>query len=153
MTELYPEAKKDEHIQLDLIGLFANNGLLIEVTDQKKDNSQKIKKFLRHCELFLESKTTWSKRLEYFKELPSSKVNEFESAKSWKFVYFGESPELVEEKIRSTNYPDAKGRLFIFNMDDIEYLRLLSRLIGHYAKNEFLSALGFEPKDEGVKKD
>lgn len=149
LFKLHPGVNKQEHLEIDLIGIVGSFGLLIEVTDQKDENRKKIKKFIRHCELFLSSTASWEDRISYFSETPSDMFDSFKSAKKWKFIYFGESLELIEEKIELGNFPEAKDNLIIFNIDHIEYLKSLSNSIGFYARNEFLSSLGSEPKDFG----
>lgn len=149
LFKLHPGVNKQENLEIDLIGIVGSFGLFIEVTDQKKENRKKIKKFIRHCELFLSSKSSWEDRLSYFSEIPSDMFDSFKFAKKWKFIYFGESLELIEEKIELNNFPEAKDNLIIFNIDNIEYLNSLSNSIGFYARNEFLSSLGCEPKDFG----
>lgn len=150
LRDLDPSQASGNHLELDGLLRINKTCLIFEYTGQSSSFTEKIKKFNRNCNLFINS--THLTLAEKFKLLgvPEDKLIDFEEINDWKFVYFGTSLKFESENLARVNFPDfpnIQSKLFLFNYSQIEYLRQLTNLIGKFAKNEFLAALSFLPSD------
>ena len=51
VQDLYPGSPSGEHLEIDIVCLVGDICILVETTVQSGGNSEKIKKFIRHCNL------------------------------------------------------------------------------------------------------
>ena len=55
LQALYSGTQPGDHLEIDIVCLIENICILVETTTQTNNNSEKIKRFIRHCELIIES--------------------------------------------------------------------------------------------------
>ena len=114
LRELVPSARKDEHLEFDGVGLSGRTCILVEITDQKRDNRKKIRRFVRHANLFQSSDVALKERFRIFPTIPRQHLAHFEDVNEWRYLYIGTSPELRAESIRSSSFSEAHiGRQFV----------------------------------------
>ena len=146
LKKLYPGAASGEHLEIDMVVLVGSVVILIEVTTQADKNSEKIKKFINHCELVRNSQLEFRDRFALFSGIPLAKLEDFESISKWRYLYIGNSIELIEDDITSKNFPQT-DKLSIYNGENWEYLKRLTNLIRSFARYEFSASLGLSPQD------
>jgi len=152
LIDLDPNAESGQHLEIDGILLLNRTAVLLEYTAEQSKVRNKIKKFIRSCNLFINSSKVLKERFALFKSIPDEKLSDFEEVDDWRFAFFGTSKEIDEKQLAPSNFPDQptiRDKLSIFGSQSIEYFSELSELINQYAKFEFLSALSFSPSDLG----
>ena len=55
LQALHDGEENGEHLEIDIVCLVESICILVETTTQKSNNSDKIKKFIRHCNLVVNS--------------------------------------------------------------------------------------------------
>lgn len=145
LQKIFPNAAPKQHLEIDIIGIEGKTGFLIEITELKKDPTKKIKKFIYNAETFLKSKVSWKEKINFFKAIPEDKANDFEDVTEWKKIYFGTSNKLLQNNIDPSSFPGTSN-LHIFNSDELEYLKSLTKNLGKYAKYQFLASVHTKSK-------
>ena len=148
LQAFYPRSQSGDHIEIDIVCLIENICIFVETTTQTNNNSDKIKKFIRHCELIVNSSHPKDELFSHFAGIPNDELINFTGISQWYYLYIGTSSELITEDLNRDKYPDT-DRLRIFNVEDWEYFKILERSIGEVTKYEFLASIGIEPSDLG----
>tara|TARA_R100001143_G_C3348073_1_gene127944 strand:+ start:620 stop:1687 length:1068 start_codon:yes stop_codon:yes gene_type:complete len=147
--ELYPGAYGDRNEEYDGIILVDRTCIFVEVTTQREGQTDKIKKFINKCELFINSDIPLKERFGLFNKIPRNKLSKFEDVNDWRYLYIGTSPVLRTKQVTPMKFPDAdEGRLHILWPEEWQYLRLLAKSIGEFGKYELFAAVGLQPPDE-----
>lgn len=152
LIELDTNAGRGQHLEIDGILLLKRTAVLLEFTAEQTRIKNKIKKFTRHCHLFINSSKTLREKFALFSSIPQAKLSDFDEVNDWRFAFFGTSSEIDDKKLEPSHfpdYPDVRNKLTIFGNQYIEYISELTELINKYAKYEFLSALDFSPSELG----
>ena len=92
-----PQARRGDHLELDFAARIANIGILIEVTAQQGNQRQEILKFVRHCNLFVDSPRPWREKIRLLRGIPRTARSDFERIVTWKYLYIGTSQEIIAE--------------------------------------------------------
>ena len=148
LQALYPGSQPGNHLEIDIVCLIENICILVETTIQKNNNSEKIKRFIRHCELVIESSLPKRELFSLFEGIPEEELINFTGISDWRYLYIGTSPELITPDISPENYPDT-NRLYIFNQENWEYFKMLERTIKEAAEYEFLASVDINPSEIG----
>ena len=148
LSSLKPGTTAGENLEIDLVAVAGKCAILIETTTQSKGNSDKIKKFIRHCEFVRSSPKSIRERFQLLGNLPESTLELLDGISEWRFLYIGNSNELIDKKITSRRYPET-NRLFILNGEHWQYLKALGRLIGRFGQYEFFTAANIGPEEIG----
>lgn len=146
LQDLYPGSPSGEHLEIDIVCLVGNICILVETTVQQDGNSEKIKKFIRHCNLIANCPLSSRQLFSRFQGIPEAELNRFTGISAWRYLYIGTSPELVVQNISPRRYPETDC-LRIFNGENWEYFKALERAIKATSKYEFLAALDINPSD------
>lgn len=152
LIELDPNARRDQHLEIDGVLLLKRTAVLLEFTAEQSRIKNKIKKFTRSCHLFINSPKSLREKFALFSSIPQEKLSDFDEVTDWRFAFLGTSSEIDDKKLEPSHfpdYPDVKNKLTIFGNQHVEYFSELTELINQYAKYEFLSALDFSPSDLG----
>ncbi|MEM2857072.1 MAG: DGQHR domain-containing protein [Candidatus Nitrosocaldaceae archaeon] len=143
-TEHKPiRTKNGNDLEFDIIGHIGDKyGLIIEVTEQKKDNKTKIEKFMTKCRAFLDILPK-ENLTDLFQNLgiPTTRVNDFSNIVrngEWRFIYIGLGDELLSNKNLGQT---RREQLYIFNKEHYNYLLFLKDRLGRYGRYELLHAL------------
>lgn len=143
-NKLISNAQPGMHIEFDFIGHMKDKiGFIIEVTDQKENNREKIEKFAYKCQLLIDK---CDKNDKFNNFIESDRIiPEFTriETNNWRFIYIGTSYELLYKDLRSSVVPDK--RLYVLNREHFEYIKFLTKTIGKFAAYELLKALDIEP--------
>ncbi len=145
--ELFPNANPGDHLELDLVALVGEVGLLIEATSKTQDNRAKIRRFVAQAKDFVTSTIPWERKIRLLRGIPASRRDDFANLTRWIFVYFGMSNELIEDTLDDRVCPNDD--LKVFNNEHFQYLKFLSDRIGKYGKYELLSRLDIKPHEVG----
>ena len=148
LQTFYPRSQSRDHLEIDIVCLIENICILVETTTQTNNNSNKIKKFIRHCELIVESPLPKDELFSHFAGIPNDELINFTGISQWHYLYIGTSSELITENIIRDKFPDT-DRLQIFNEENWEYFKILERSIGKVSKYEFLASVEIKPSDLG----
>jgi len=150
VSKLKTSIQEPIQVEIDVIAKIGATGFLIEVTTQKENNERKIKNFISKYRAVKESKLSLPKLIRLFSGVPTKKRANFREVKEWKAIYLGTSRELIDKKIEPEKFSDSEG-LTITNVDDWDYINALKKVIGTWARFEFISFLGLNPnKIEGI---
>lgn len=144
----YEQAHPGEHLEFDLIALINRIGLIIEVTEEKRDQKEKIRRFITHCNEFINAPISMRDKIRLFKGIPRRFRRDFECISSWKFLYISTSDELIRLNLDERSFP-SEPRLVILNQEHYQYLKFLCNRLGEFGKYEFLKKLGVSPIDAG----
>jgi DGQHR domain-containing protein len=147
VMNLVPGAPSDEHLEIDGVIRSGNTAALVEITSQKSKNTAKIKRFVRHADIFRNSDVPLRKRFRLI-GVPGNRASRFDAIEEWRYLYIGNGPELRERGIRPSRFPEAENRLTLLNDEEWAYLRLLQRNLGSLAQYELLAALNLTPGHE-----
>ena len=142
-SNLYPESSPNEHLEIDIVCLIKGVCVLIETTKEKGRPSQKIKRFIRHCELIRNSELDKREVFSHF-NIPEEKLPAFTGINTWRYLYIGTADELSRQK--PSNYPET-DLLHIFDEANWEYFKKLERAIQFTSQYEFFAALKIGPDD------
>ncbi|WP_339792525.1 hypothetical protein [uncultured Imperialibacter sp.] len=139
------------HLEIDGFVLINKTCVLCEYTSEGGKFRDKIKKSLKNAQTFISTGSLSLKERFRLVGIPENRIDDFEEVTNWRLAYFGTHPEFENRDFRSNEFPEYQiaKELKVFKPDQIEYLRQLSNLIGTFAKNEFLAALGLSPIDLG----
>lgn len=145
-------------IEIDGILLINKTLIFLEYTSEGSGFKEKIKKFIRNVNLFVNAQSAIEKIIENF-QIPDDKIDDFEEIENFKYVYFGTNQKFQNEDLDRSKFPDfplIQKELYIIKPNTIEYLRRLSNQINSYSKNELLALLDFTPlmigeEDESIK--
>lgn len=148
LQELHPQATPGEHLEIDIVCLVGNICILVETTTDQNRNSNKIRRFIRHCDLIADSTLRKQELFRLFSGIPQEELVNFAGVSDWRYLYIGTSLELITNDITPANYPDT-DRLHILNVENWEYFRVLARTINQAAQYEFLDSVGIKPSDIG----
>ena len=148
LQELYPNSQPGHHLEIDIICFVENICILVETTTQKNRNREKIKKFIRHCQLVEDSLLSPHQLFTLFGGIPEEERSNFTRISDWRYMYIGTSSELITQNISSESYPET-DRLHIFNEENWEYLKTLELTIKKAAQYEFLASININPSDIG----
>ena len=148
LQALHPGSHPGGHLEIDIVCLIGNICILVETTIKSDDNSEKIKKFIRHCRLVVDSPLSKSDLFSLFDGIPGEELINFSGISDWRYLYIGKSLELITENITPERYPET-DRLHIFNLENWEYFRMLARTIKGSAQFEFLASVDINPRDIG----
>lgn len=143
LSNLYPESSPNEHLEIDIVCLIKGVCVLIETTKEKGRPSQKIKRFIRHCELIRNSELDKREVFSHF-NIPEEKLPAFTGINTWRYLYIGTANELSRQK--SSSYPETDF-LHIFDEANWEYFKKLERAIQFTSQYEFFAALKIGPDD------
>ena len=148
LQALHPGSQPGGHLEIDIVCLIGNICILVETTTEINNNSDKIKRFIRHCELVADSPLSKYELFSLFEGIPKDKRIDFTRVSDWRYVYIGKAPELITDNITPRRYPET-DRLHIFNEENWEYFRVLERTIGRTARYEFFASVNINPNDIG----
>ena len=148
LQALHPGSHPGGHLEIDIVCLIGNICILVETTVESNNNSEKIKKFIRHCKLVVNSSLSRHELFSLFDGIPEEELINFTGISHWCYLYIGISPELITDDITPDKYPDT-DRLHIFNEENWEYFKILERTIKTSAQYEFLASIGINPIDVG----
>ena len=148
LQALHPGSQSGDHLEIDIVCLVENICILVETTIQKNNNSNKIKKFIRHCGLVENSSLDRRELFSLFNKIPGGELIDFTGISDWRYLYIGTSPELITENISSDRYPET-NRLHIFNEENWEYFKILERTIQRSARYEFFASVNINPNNIG----
>ena len=148
LQAIYPGSQSGSHLEIDIVCLIGNICILVETTIETNNNSDKIKRFIRHCELVVDSPLSKRELFSLFERIPKEELINFTGISDWRYLYIGRSPKLITDNITPDRYPDT-DRLHIFNEENWEYLKILERTIKTSAQYEFLASIGINPSDVG----
>jgi len=152
LNQLNPEFDVGHHLEVDGIMRIHKTCILFEYTGQGGNFRDKIKKFIRSANLFVQDKHLSLRDKFKLFNIPDDRLDDFEEVEDWKFVYFGVHAEFDLRAYRRADFPDVpyvRDRLYIFQPTQLEYIRQLTNLIGVYGKNELLATLEFTPSKLG----
>lgn len=150
LQDLYPGSPSGEHLEIDIVCLVGNICILVETTVQQDDNSEKIKKFIRHCNLIVDSFPNRRDLFTHFDGIPEGELANFRGISEWRYLYIGTGHELLNESFSPERYPGpGTTRLHIFNEENWEYVKTLQRAINKTAQYEFFASVGIKPNDIG----
>lgn len=145
---LHPRSQPGDHLEIDIVCLIENICILVETTTQKNNNSDKIIKFIRHCELVIDSPISKQELFSHFEGIPDDELLNFTGISDWRYLYIGRSSELITQDLTREKYPDTDC-LQIYNEENWEYFKILARTIKEDAKFEFLASIDINPNDIG----
>ena len=148
LQALHPGSQPGGHLEIDIVCLIGNVCILVETTIETNNNSEKIKRFIRHCELVVNSPLSKRALFSIFEGIPAEEVINFTGISDWHYLYIGTAPELITDDITPDKYPDTNS-LHIFNEENWEYFKILERTIKETAKYEFLASVDINPSDIG----
>ena len=148
LQALYPGSQPGGHLEIDIVCLIGNTCVLVETTIKKDDNSEKIKRFIRHCDLVVNSSLGQRELFSRFNGIPEDELINFTRISDWRYLYIGTSPELIIEGIAAEHYPET-GCLHIFDEENWEYFKRLEHTIKTTARYELLASIGINPSDVG----
>ena len=146
ISSLHPETASGENLEIDLLVVIGKCVILVETTRQKNKNRSKISRFIRHSELVRMSPLDMRGRFKLLGDLPKAVLDNLDAVTEWRYLYIGTSTELIDKELTPQKYPDT-DKLSIFNGENWQYLRELSRLIGRFAQYEFLAAINVGPAE------
>ena len=146
VQDLYPGSPSGEHLEIDIVCLVGDICILVETTVQEGRNSEKIKRFIRHCNLIADCPLSDRQLFSRFQGIPEAERNRFTGISAWRYLYIGTSSELIVQDISPRGYPETDC-LRIFNGENWEYFKALERAIKTTSKYEFLAALDINPSD------
>lgn len=150
LQDLYPGSPSGEHLEIDIVCLVGNICILVETTVQQDGNSEKIKKFIRHCNLIADLFPNQRDLFTYFDGIPEGELANFRGISEWRYLYIGTGHELLNESFSAERYPGpGTARLHIFNQENWEYVKTLQRAINKTAQYEFFASVGIKPEDIG----
>ena len=145
---LYPSTQLGDHLEIDIVCLIENICILVETTTQKNNNSEKIDKFITHCELVIDSSLPRHELFSHFEGISDDETFNFAGISDWRYLYIGTSSELITKNLTRKKYPNI-NRLQIYNEENWEYFKMLARTIKEDAKFEFLASVDINPSDIG----
>lgn len=148
LQAIYPGSQSGSHLEIDIVCLIGNICILVETTIETNNNSDKIKRFIRHCELVVDSPLSKRDLFSFFEGIPAEELINFTGISDWRYLYIGISPELITDDITPERYPETE-RLHIFNEENWEYFKRLARAIEETAKYEFLDCVNITPSEIG----
>ena len=131
LSSLEKGTSSNQNLEIDLLLIIGKCAVLVETTTQKANNSDKIRRFIRHCEYVRNSSLTLKERFELLGKLPSQVLDNLESIDEWRYLYIGTSNELIDNNLTPDRYPES-SRIYILNGENWEYLKQLSRRIGEF---------------------
>ena len=146
LRNLYPASSPGEHLEIDIVCLVKGVCVLIEAKTKKGKPSNKIKKFIRHCELIRKCQVDKRELFSHFKGIPEEKLTDFTGVSAWRYLYIGTNNELSTQNISPKNYPET-DLLQIFDETNWEYFKVLERAIKSTSRYEFFAALEINPSD------
>ena len=150
LQDLYSGSPSGEHLEIDIVCLVGNICILVETTVQQDDNSEKIKRFIRHCNLIVDSFPNRRDLFTHFDGIPEGELANFRGISEWRYLYIGTGHELLNESFSPERYPGpGSTRLHIFNEENWEYVKTLQRAINKTAQYEFFASVGIKPNDIG----
>ena len=148
LQALHPRSQPGDHLEIDIVCLIENICILVETTTQTNNNSDKIIKFIRHCELVIGSSLSKRELFSHFEGIPDDKLLNFTGISGWRYLYVGTSSELITQDLTREKYPDT-DRLQIYNVENWEYFKILAKTIREDAKFEFFASVDINPSDIG----
>lgn len=148
LQALHPGSQSGDHLEIDIVCLVENICILVETTTQTNNNSAKITKFIRHCKLVTDSSIPKRELFSLFGGIPEEELINFTGISNWCYLYIGTSPELITDNITPERYPQADC-IYIFNVENWEYFKMLARTINEAARYEFLASIDINPNDVG----
>ena len=143
---LYPGSTPGEDLEIDLLAVVGKCAVLVETTLQKSNNSNKIKRFIRHSDLVRNSPKSMRERFQLLGDLPSDVLDNLDAVTEWRYLYIGTSNEMIDRDLTPDKYPETT-KLSIFNGEYWQYLKELSRLIGRFSQYELLAAIDIGPSE------
>lgn len=150
LQDLYSGSPSGEHLEIDIVCLVGNICILVETTVKQDDNSEKIKKFIRHCNLIVDLFPNQRDLFTHFDGIPEGELANFRGISEWRYLYIGTGHELLNESFSPERYPGpGSTRLHIFNEENWEYVKTLQRAINKTAQYEFFASVGIKPNDIG----
>ena len=149
MAWFYPDAPSNVKFELDLICVIGSVAILIEVTSDGGKNTNKIKKFVDHCNALKNSTTPVKEIFKRFSGIPEDQLHRFEGVTQWRFLYVGYTDDIRDSKLIPGKYSYLTEDLQIFDKYTWEYFRQLTELIGGYAKHEILASLNISAEQSG----
>ena len=144
LSSLKDGAPAGEHLELDLLMVVGKCAVLIETTTQTKNNRDKIRRFILHCNFVRESLVDIRERFKLLGDLPDEVLDKLESITDWRYLYIGKSDELIEKKLTPDKFPESDN-IHILHGDSWEYLKDLSHRIGTFSRYELFSAINIGP--------
>ena len=148
LQALHPRSRSGDHLEIDIVCLVGSICILVETTTETNNNSRKIKRFIRHCELVANSSLGRRELFSLFNGIPEDELINFTGISDWRYLYIGISPELITDDITPERYPET-DHLHIFNVENWEYFKMLARTINEAAQYEFLASVDINPNDIG----
>ena len=148
LVRLFPRMPPDENFEIDIVGLIGNICILIEVTTQQENNRDKIRRFIRHCDLVKNYQGDQQVLFSNFSGIPEDELYNFTGISDWRYLYVGTSAELITKDITAERFGET-DRLHIFNEENWEYFKMLARTINEAAQYEFLASVDINPSDIG----
>jgi DGQHR domain-containing protein len=145
LRDIHPTAPIGDSLEFDGFILSGRTCVIVELTEEKRSQREKVRRFIQHASWFENSPHSVRSRFAIFKSIPRGKLRDFEDVNEWRYLFVGTSPELRENNLRPNSFPECKGRLGILWDEDWAYLKLLQRSIGVFAKGELFASLDLQP--------
>ena len=148
LSSLEKGTSSNQNLEMDLLIIVGKCAVLVETTMQKTNNSDKIRRFIRHCDYVRNSSLALRERFQLLGKLPSEVLDDLESIEDWRYLYIGTSNELIDSDLTPARYPESDS-IYILNGENWEYLKQLSRRIGEFSKYELMAAINIGPSQMG----
>lgn len=152
LEKLNPILHKGHNLEIDGVLRINKTAVFFEVTAQKGELKEKIKKFLKNVQIFTQDKHLSLKDKFVLFGIPNEQIDDFEEIENFKYVFIDTRPDFDIRNYSAVDFPEYHEiypHLYFIKPTQLEYLRQLTNSIGIFAKNEFLSLLDFSPADLG----
>ncbi|MBE5320038.1 DGQHR domain-containing protein [Pedobacter sp. MR2016-19] len=152
LEQIDPALGNGHNLEIDGVLRINKTAVFFEITSEKNEYREKIRKFLKNVQIFTINKHLSLKEKFLLFGVSEDKIDDYEEVNSFKFVFINIQPDF---ELRSysgadfADYPEIFPNLYFIKPTQLEYLRQLTNSIGPFAKNEFLSLLDFTPVDLG----
>lgn len=152
LQQIDPDLGNGHSLEIDGVLRINKTAVFFEITSEKNDYREKIRKFLKNVQIFTLNKHLSTEEKFLLFGIPKYKIDDYEEINSFKFVFINTQPDFELRTYSAADfadYPQIYPNLYFIKPTQLEYLRQLTNSIGTFAKNEFLSLLDFSPIDLG----
>ncbi len=144
LCNLYSDVSSDENLEIDIVCLVKGVCILIETTTKQDKHKDKIKDFIRKCELIRECELDKRTLFSLFEGIDNDSLPAFSGISEWRYLYIGTSHKLSTGRISAKNFPETE-LIYIFDESNWEYFRALEKAINKTAQYEFFASLEITP--------
>lgn len=152
LEQIDPQLGKGHSLEIDGVLRINKTAVFFEITSEKSEYREKIRKFLKNVQIFTQNKHLSLEEKFLLFGVSKDRIDDYEDINSFKFVFINTQPDFELRTYSAADfadYPDIYPNLYFIKPTQLEYLRQLTNSIGTFAKNEFLSLLDFSPIDLG----